>query len=139
MRYHRLHGVYRAPAAPASCAILAKSVADPAKSAKASVTVSDKTWTVGFSLARPTTWWVEVTARNTAVTAMSVRWSDGTTKPLQLLYRRGDNNYPVFAANYEFPAITTTYLFEARAVTGRSAEARLKVPACAADASGNCQ
>ncbi len=60
-------GIYRAPAKPASCVILAKSLADPTKSAKASVTVSDKAWTVGFSLARPTTWWVEVTARNTAV------------------------------------------------------------------------
>lgn len=132
-------GVYTAPAAETSCTILARSHADPARTATVAVAVSNVRWTPSFEVSRPGQWWVEVTALDPDATAMSIRWPDGSTAPLQLFYRRADTDDPVFAANYLFPDAGGRYLFTVRAADGRSATARLAVPACDHGADGACR
>lgn len=132
-------GTYTAPATARTCTVKATSKADPTRSATAKVTVSNAAWTVGFSISRSGTWWVEVIAKNAAVVSMAVRWPDGTVKPLALQYRRPGDNWPVFAANYGFPDAGGKYVFEARAANNRLATATLTVPACDHGDDGVCR
>jgi chitinase len=131
-------GRYTAPATQKNCTVRAKSVADPTKTATAKVTVSTAQWTPSFSVSRSGTWWVEVLAKDASVASMSIRWPNGTISPLALQYRQWGTNYPVFAANYEFPDAGGTYPFIAVSTNGRTVETKLKVPACAHGADGVC-
>ncbi|ATQ68009.1 MULTISPECIES: glycoside hydrolase family 18 protein [Methylosinus] len=131
-------GRYTAPSTQKICTVRAKSVADPTKTATAKVTVSTAQWTPSFSVSRSGTWWVEVLAKDASVASMSVRWPNGTNSPLSLQYRQGGTNYPVFAANYEFPDAGGTYPFLAVSTNDRTVESKLKVPACAHGADGIC-
>jgi chitinase len=132
-------GLYTAPATQKTCTVRARSLADGTKTATARVTVSNTPWTPSFTIARPGTWWVEVTARDATVASMSVRWTDGSNLPLSLIYRQYGTNFPVFAANYGFLDAGGAYLFTARSTTNRTAQKTLAVPRCVHGADGVCQ
>ncbi|MBY6243822.1 glycoside hydrolase family 18 protein [Methylosinus sp. Sm6] len=131
-------GRYTAPSTQKTCTVTAKSVADRSKTASAKVTVSAASWTPSFSVSRSGTWWVEVLAKDASAASMSIQWPDGTSSPLSLEYRQYGTNYPVFAANYEFPDAGGSYYFTAKSTSNRTAKVKLKVPACAHGADGVC-
>ena len=132
------NGLYRAPAAEKTCTVTATSAADRSKTAKVTVTINNTPWTPDFSVSRPGTWWVEITAEDPNVAAMSITWPDGTSAPLVLEYDQYGTNYPVFAANYGFPDAGGTYTFTAWSKDNRSTQVQLAVPACNHGSDGIC-
>lgn len=132
-------GLYTAPGVEQTCTVTATSHADPSRTAAATVTVSNTAWTPGFTLSRPATWWVEVTAQDVAVASLSVLWSDGQILPLTRWGSQWGTNYPIFAANYGFPDAGGVYTFYARSADNRAAAVQLEVPACVHAGDGACQ
>lgn len=132
-------GRYTAPATERTCTVSASSLADPARTARATVTISDATWAPSFSVLRRGTWWVEITAQDSAVAAMSMQQADGTAAPLTAWGTQWDTGYPVFVANRFFPDAGGVYTFIARSADNRSAEAQLVIPACTHSGDGICQ
>jgi chitinase len=131
-------GLYTAPNIQTTCGVEAKSAADPTKTATAKVTVTNVAWNPTFTVSRAGTWWVEVTAKDTAVASMTITWPDATQSPLALEYVQTGTNYPVFDANYEFPDAGGTYVFTARSKDNRVAQVKLVVPVCNHGADGVC-
>jgi hypothetical protein len=132
-------GLYTAPNVQTSCSVEATSAADPTKHATAAVTVTNTPWSPTFSVTRSGTWWVEVTAKDPSVASMTITWANGTQSPLSLQNIETGTNYPVFAANYDFPDAGGTYVFTARAKNNRTAEVKLVVPVCHHGANGICE
>lgn len=132
-------GLYTAPSVEKTCTVTATSQADSSKTASVKATVSNAVWTPGFSVNRPGTWWVEITAQDTAVNAMSVQMSDGTIQPLTAWGSQWDTGYPIFVANFEFPDASGMYTFYARSADNRSATVQLTIPACVHGGDGMCQ
>lgn len=131
-------GLYTAPAVEQACTVTATSQADAGESASARVTVSSAVWAPTLTVNRLGTWWVEVTAQDTAVNAVSVQMDDGI-HPLTVWGNQWDTGYPVFVANYGFPDAGGVYTFTVRTGDNRSAQVALAIPACNHNGDGICQ
>jgi len=132
------NGAYTAPSTEQICTVTVTSQADATKKATAKVTISNTPWLPSFSVSRLGTWWVEVTAQDPNVVSMSILWPDGRILPLSHTWTNG-NNFPIFAANYEFPDNGGVYTFYAKSADNRSATVKLTVPGCVHGTDGVCQ
>lgn len=132
------NGAYTAPATEQTCTVNATSQADPTKTASAKITASNTPWTPSFSVSRTGTWWVAITAQDPNAASMSVLWTDGRVLPMSHTWTEAVTNYPVFAANYNFPDNGGVYTFYAKSVDNRTTAVKLKVPACVHGADGVC-
>ena len=131
-------GKYTAPASKKSCTLTATSKADSTKTAKATVTISNASWTPAFSVARPGSWWVEITAKDTGVVSLSMRWPGGSSSPVPFYYKQAGTNFPIFAAALGFPDAGGSYVFAVQASNNRKASETLTIPACVHSADGVC-
>lgn len=132
-------GHYTAPVTERTCTVSAISLSDPARAASAQVTISAANWAPAFSVTRRGVWWVEITAQDSAVAAMSLQRGDGTAVPLSAWGQQWGTGYPVFVANFSFPEGGAVSTFIARSADNRTAAAQLVIPACIHSGDGICQ